>query len=45
MQQIPGVENAAVGLTLPYERALNDRRHAWRRTRRPDNKREPTWST
>jgi macrolide transport system ATP-binding/permease protein len=24
MRQIPGVENAAVGLTLPYERALND---------------------
>lgn len=24
MQQIPGVQNAAVGLTLPYERALND---------------------
>jgi macrolide transport system ATP-binding/permease protein len=25
MRQIPGVQNAAVGLTLPYERALNDR--------------------
>jgi predicted permease len=24
MAQIPGVESAAVGLTLPYERALND---------------------
>ena len=24
MRQIPGVQNAAVGLTLPYERALND---------------------
>jgi predicted permease len=24
MQRIPGVQNAAVGLTLPYERALND---------------------
>ena len=24
MKQIPGVANAAVGLTLPYERALND---------------------
>jgi predicted permease len=24
MQQIPGVQTAAVGLTLPYERALND---------------------
>ena len=24
MQRIPGVENAAVGLTLPYERPLND---------------------
>ncbi len=24
MRRIPGVENAAVGLTLPYERALND---------------------
>jgi predicted permease len=24
MRKIPGVENAAVGLTLPYERALND---------------------
>lgn len=24
MKQIPGVQNAAVGLTLPYERALND---------------------
>jgi predicted permease len=24
MRQIPGVENAAVGLTLPYERTLND---------------------
>jgi len=24
MQQIPGVKNAAVGLTLPYERPLND---------------------
>lgn len=24
MLQIPGVENAAVGLSLPYERALND---------------------
>jgi macrolide transport system ATP-binding/permease protein len=24
MQRIPGVEGAAVGLTLPYERALND---------------------
>ncbi|HEY9126202.1 MAG TPA: FtsX-like permease family protein, partial [Acidobacteriaceae bacterium] len=24
MRQIPGVDNAAVGLTLPYERALND---------------------
>ncbi|HYL83172.1 MAG TPA: ABC transporter permease [Candidatus Angelobacter sp.] len=24
MRQIPGVENAAVGLSLPYERALND---------------------
>jgi predicted permease len=24
MREIPGVENAAVGLTLPYERALND---------------------
>ena len=24
MRQIPGVRNAAVGLTLPYERALND---------------------
>ncbi len=25
MQRIPGVKNAAVGLTLPFERALNDR--------------------
>ena len=25
MRQIPGVENAAVGLSLPYERTLNDR--------------------
>jgi macrolide transport system ATP-binding/permease protein len=24
MRRIPGVQNAAVGLTLPYERALND---------------------
>ena len=24
MRQIPGVQNAAVGLSLPYERALND---------------------
>lgn len=24
MRQIPGVQNAAVGLTLPYERTLND---------------------
>lgn len=24
MRQIPGVQNAAVGLTLPYERAIND---------------------
>jgi macrolide transport system ATP-binding/permease protein len=24
MREIPGVQNAAVGLTLPYERALND---------------------
>ena len=24
MRQLPGVENAAVGLTLPYERPLND---------------------
>jgi predicted permease len=24
MRELPGVENAAVGLTLPYERALND---------------------
>ena len=24
MQQIPGVENAAVGLSLPYERVMND---------------------
>jgi predicted permease len=24
MRQIPGVENAAVGLTVPYERVLND---------------------
>ena len=24
MRQIPGVQNTAVGLTLPYERALND---------------------
>jgi len=24
MRQIPGVQNAAVGLTLPYERAVND---------------------
>lgn len=24
MRQIPGVQNAAVGLTVPYERALND---------------------
>jgi predicted permease len=24
MQQIPGVQNAAVGLSLPYERALNE---------------------
>jgi predicted permease len=24
MQQIPGVQNAAVGLSLPFERALND---------------------
>jgi predicted permease len=24
MQQIPGVENAAVGLSVPYERGLND---------------------
>ena len=24
MHQIPGVENAAVGLSLPYERGLND---------------------
>ena len=24
MRQIPGVQNAAVGLCLPYERALND---------------------
>ena len=24
MQRIPGVESAAVGLTLPYERTLND---------------------
>ncbi len=25
MRQIPGVQNAAVGLSLPYERTLNDR--------------------
>jgi predicted permease len=25
MRQIPGVQNAAVGLSLPYERALNER--------------------
>src|SRR5207245_7699349 len=24
MRQIPGVQNAAVGLSLPYERAVND---------------------
>ena len=27
MRQIPGVQTAAVGLSLPYERPLNDQRH------------------
>ena len=45
MQRIPGVQGAAVGLTLPYERALNDGVTISRRQGNRSTMSVPTWST
>jgi hypothetical protein len=44
MRQIPGVQNAAVGLSLPYERALNDGSRS-ATAKRPGGRMGPMWST